>query len=80
MTGDDQILRRLRELAALAAGAQTHALRDIHADHLRRAVAAARRQGVDSDEIETIISAATWAARAKTSRIARCEAIVGRVR
>lgn len=69
-------MSKLRELAALAVAGETPALRRIHADHLRRTVAAAIRAGVGNDEIERLITAAQWAARARTCRNARKAAIV----
>lgn len=76
MNSMHMLLTKIRELAALAITGETQALRQIHADHLCRAVAAALRNGGDESEIEQLVAAATWAARARTHRIARSEAIV----
>ena len=70
------MLSKIRELAALTVAGKTHALRAIHADHLRRAVTVARRQGSDETEIERLITAAQWAERARTHKIARSAAIM----
>lgn len=69
-------LTKIRELSTLAVTGETPALRSIHADHLRRAIDAARRDGCDDDEIEQLVAAAQWAARARTHRTARDAAIV----